>query len=108
MKTIEIFENLFEPLRLELGNDSWEFLMKRGQMFINQCVSVAPQESVREELIKFKVWESWKCFTDMAHTEIVDEYLKDRPEADKVSDEDIGRLDEDADRQAFGQGYERQ
>ena len=40
MKPIEIFENLFEPLRLELGNDSWEFLMKRGEMFISQIQPV--------------------------------------------------------------------
>ena len=39
MKPIDVFENLMEPLRLELGNDSWEFLMKRGQIFIDQCAS---------------------------------------------------------------------
>jgi hypothetical protein len=42
MKPIEVFENLFEPLRLELGNDSWEFLMKRGQIFIDQCIPTIP------------------------------------------------------------------
>ena len=64
MKSIEIFENLMEPLRLELGNDSWEFLMKRGQMFIDQIQPSSVDAGKKEVCNNFHCdpfINEWKC-----------------------------------------------
>ena len=52
MTKVEVFENLMLPLKAKLGEESWNFLMSRGEKFIEQM-----EQALRQTDVSCRLWE---------------------------------------------------